>query len=112
MRKQGPGRHAGAFVSGKGIYSLRTESAENLTEADRVVLSIRDGLIQIQVTVPDLQVEPAFRVRAYPCLKLYGRALTPEVGQRNKIAGTTLLALRKLHHHQTTSAAHYMFPAS
>jgi len=44
-------------------------------------------LIQIYVAIPDFQVEPAFRISAYPGFIMYRCPLASEIGQRNQITG-------------------------
>lgn len=55
--------------------------------------AIRDGLIDVEVAVSDLEIEAAIWVRADPGFVVDGSALTAEVRQRNQIASLALLAL-------------------
>jgi hypothetical protein len=42
-----------------------------------------DRFIQVDVSIPDFQVEPAFRICANPGFIMYRRPLAAEIGQRN-----------------------------
>ena len=39
--------------------------------------------IQVDISIPDFQVEPAFRICANPGFIMYRRPLAAEIGQRN-----------------------------
>jgi hypothetical protein len=52
-----------------------------------------DGFININVTIPYLEVETTLWIGAYPRLVTYGCPLRTEIGQGYKIAGLALLAL-------------------
>jgi hypothetical protein len=43
------------------------------------------GLIQVDVAIPDFQIETAFRIRANPGFIMYRCPLAAEIGQRNQI---------------------------
>ena len=53
------------------------------------------GLIDQDIAVANLDVEPAIRIRAYPCLVRDRRTLPAEVRQRHQITLAALAALRK-----------------
>ena len=53
-----------------------------LPESGRVHRSVGNRLVQIDVAVPNLDVESAVRIAADPSLVVNGRALTSKVGQR------------------------------
>jgi hypothetical protein len=53
--------------------------------AQRVAGSAEYRLVQIDVAVPDFQVEPAFRICANPGLIMYRCPLAAEIGQRNQV---------------------------
>ena len=55
-----------------------------------------DGLVSIDITVPDFQIKTAIRIGANPRLKLYGRTLTAEIGQRHKVSGIAFLTLGEI----------------
>src|SRR3989304_9845826 len=61
--------------------------------------AVRDRLVDVQVPVWDLEVEPAIGVRAGPGLEVDGRALAAEVREGHKVAHVALLALGKIHRH-------------
>jgi hypothetical protein len=44
-----------------------------------------DRLVQVDVAVPDFQVETAFRICANPGFIMYRCPLAAEIGQRNQI---------------------------
>ena len=50
-------------------------------------------LIQVDVTIADLDVETALGVRAGPGLEVDGRPLATEIRQRHQVALLALLAL-------------------
>ena len=52
-----------------------------------------DGFININVTIPYLEVETTLWIGAYPCLVADSGSLRAEIGQRNKVTGFALLAL-------------------
>jgi hypothetical protein len=63
-----------------------------------------DRLVDVDVTVPYLEVKATIRVGAYPCLIVDWRALTAEVGQRHQFACIALLTLgQTVLLHKTTS---------
>ncbi|MCX5993869.1 MAG: hypothetical protein NT177_06595, partial [Chloroflexi bacterium] len=53
--------------------------------AQSVACAAEDRLVQIDVAVPDFQVEPAFRICANPGFIMYRCPLAAEIGQRNQI---------------------------
>jgi hypothetical protein len=54
----------------------------------------RDGLIDKDIAIPDLDVEAALRIAAHPRLVVYRRSLTAKVGKGEKISALALAALR------------------
>ena len=52
-----------------------------------------DGFINIDVTIPYLEVETTLWIGAYPCLVAYGRSLGAEIREGHKVTGLALLAL-------------------
>ncbi len=56
-----------------------------LAKTDRVIRPVSYGLVQVEIAIPDLEIEATFRIRADPCLELNRRALATEVGERDKI---------------------------
>jgi len=54
--------------------------------ANATVGTIHDRFVDINITIPDLQVETAIRVGAHPSFVLNGRPLTAEIREGNKIA--------------------------
>ena len=52
-----------------------------------------DGFININVTIPDLEVETTLWIGAYPCLVADGRPLRTKIRERHKVTGLALLAL-------------------
>src|SRR5688572_3872482 len=69
-----------------------------LTAVVRVVRPVVDRLFEVQLAVPNLDVEAAFRVRANPRLELNGSPLAPEIGKRDQVPIMTFAALWKLEH--------------
>lgn len=59
---------------------LVPERLKSLAETRRVRSSVRDGLVQIHISVTNLDVESAIWIAAYPGLIVYGSALTSKVG--------------------------------
>jgi hypothetical protein len=57
--------------------------------------TVADRLIDINITVADLQVVTALRVGADPRLIVNRRALVAEVRERHKISGLAFLAFGK-----------------
>jgi hypothetical protein len=55
-----------------------------------------DGLVSIDITVPDLEVKTAIRIGANPRLELDGRALTAKIGQRHQVSGIAFLTLGEI----------------
>jgi hypothetical protein len=58
--------------------------------------STDNRFVNIDITVPDFQVEPAIRVGAYPGLVVNGCALTAEIRQGHQVSGITLLTFREI----------------
>jgi hypothetical protein len=52
-----------------------------------------NGFININVTIPYLEVKTTLRIGAHPRLVAYSRPLRTEIGQRHKVTGFTLLTL-------------------
>ena len=61
--------------------------------------SVADRLVDVQIAIPDLDVEPTTGVSACPCLVMDGRTLAPKIGQGNQITGLALLTLGEVGHH-------------
>jgi len=57
--------------------------------------SAENGLVEVDFTVPDLEIESAVRISTYPRLVANCRTLASEVRQRNEVALVTLQALRE-----------------
>jgi len=55
---------------------------EELTNPGIMQCAAHDGFVNINIAVPDFQVECAFRVGTDPGFIMYGSTLTAEVGQR------------------------------
>jgi hypothetical protein len=55
-----------------------------------------DRLINIDIAVPDFQVESAIRVGADPGFILNGGALTAKIGQRNQVTGFAFLTFGEI----------------
>jgi hypothetical protein len=53
--------------------------------AQSMACAAEDRLVQIDIAVPDFQVEPAFRICANPGFIMYRCPLAAEIGQRNQI---------------------------
>ena len=60
---------------------------------------VADRLVDVQIAIPDLDVEPTGGVSARPCLIVDGRPLAPKVRQGNQITGLALLTLGEAVHH-------------
>ena len=52
-----------------------------------------DRFIDVDITVPDLQVETAVRVGADPCFVMNTRSLATKIGKGNQVAGLAFLTL-------------------
>ena len=59
---------------------------------------VADRLIDVQIAIPDLDVEPTGGVSARPRLIVDGRPLAPKVRQGNQITGLALLTLGETVH--------------
>jgi len=57
---------------------------------------IHDWLVDIDIAVPDFQVEAAFRIGTNPRLVMDGRTLPAEVRQGNQVARLALLAFGQI----------------
>jgi hypothetical protein len=80
----------------KHIYHLNDyfpDDDAGLSGSGVVHRAAHDRLVSINITIPDFQVEAAIRIGANPCFKLYGCALTAEIGQRYEVSGIALLTL-------------------
>ena len=53
---------------------------KSLSETWSISSSVRDRLVQIHISIANLDVESAIGVAAHPSLIVYGSALTPKVG--------------------------------
>ena len=60
---------------------------------------VADRLADVQIAIPDLDVEPTGGVSARPRLVMDGRSLAPKIRQGNQIASLALLTLGKAVHH-------------
>jgi hypothetical protein len=58
---------------------------------------VHDRLIDIDISVPDFQVETAIRIGAYPSLVPYRSTLAPEIREWYEITGVALLTLGENH---------------
>jgi len=61
--------------------------------------SVADRLVDVQIAIPDLDIEPTVGVSARPRLVMDGRPLTPKIRQGNEITGLALLTLGEVSHH-------------
>ena len=73
-----------------------------LARARGVPGAVRDGLVQVDVPVADLDVESAVGIGAHPRLVVDSRALPSEVGERDEVANAADTAFRKIRafHHR------------
>ncbi len=55
-----------------------------------------NGFVDINVTIPDFQVEAAIRIGANPCFIFDSCSLTAKIRQGHQVSRVTLLALRKV----------------
>jgi hypothetical protein len=55
-----------------------------------------NGFVDIDVTVPDFEIEAAIRIGANPGFVMNGRPLTAKVGQGHQISRITLLAFGEI----------------
>jgi hypothetical protein len=55
-----------------------------------------NGFVNINITVPDFQVETTIRVGANPCLVMNGCPLTAEVRQGHQVSSLTLQAFGEI----------------
>ena len=71
-----------------------------LTGAVTVECSTHNGLIKVNITIPDFQVETTIRIGADPGFVVNSRSLTAKVRQGYQVTGITFLALgiRNLFH--------------
>ncbi len=53
-----------------------------------------NGLVNINVTIPDFQVESTIRIGANPCFVVNRRPLTAKIRQGHQISRLTFLAFR------------------
>ncbi len=56
-------------------------------------LTAKNRLVEIYLTVPDLQIKPAVGIGTHPCLVVNRCTLASEVRQRNEITFVALQAL-------------------
>ena len=61
--------------------------------------SVAYRLVNVQIAIPDLDVEPTAGISARPRLEVDGRSLAPKIRQRNQITGLALLTLGEAGHH-------------
>jgi hypothetical protein len=54
-----------------------------------------DGLVNVNITIPDFQVETTIRIGANPCLVVNGCPLTAKIRQGHQVSRFALLAFRK-----------------
>ena len=66
---------------------------ESLAYPGGVHCPVTYGLIEVYVTVPDLDVEPAIRIGAHPRFVMYSGPLTPIVGKGKQLAHAALKTL-------------------
>lgn len=64
--------------------------------------SAGDRFVNVEVAVPDLDVESAIGVGARPSLEVNGRALAAEIGKGYKVPVLALAALGERHHQGLT----------
>jgi hypothetical protein len=55
-----------------------------------------NGFVDVNVTVPDFQVETAIRIGANPCFVVNGCPLTAKVGQGHQVSRITFLAFGEI----------------
>ena len=58
--------------------------------------STHNGFVNINITVPDFQVETAIRIGADPGFVVNIRPLTAKIRQGHQVSGFALLTLRKV----------------
>jgi hypothetical protein len=68
--------------------------------ATAVEVAAHDGLVNIDITIPDFQVEAAVRVGADPGFVVNGCPLTAKVGKGYQVSGVTLKALGETVFHE------------
>jgi hypothetical protein len=64
--------------------------------AHTAVHAVHDGLVNVDIPVPYLEVISAFGVGADPCLVLDGRTLAPEIGKRYEVPSVALETLGEI----------------
>lgn len=57
--------------------------------------SVHYWFINVDITIPNFQVEATLRIGAYPCLIIDGRPLRTKIGQGHQFTGIALLTLGK-----------------
>ena len=55
-----------------------------------------NGFVNIDITIPDFQVEAAIRIGANPGFVVNRRPLTAKIGQRHQFSRLTLLTLGEI----------------
>ena len=60
---------------------------------------VADRFVDVQIAIPDLDVEAARGVSTGPRLVMDGRSLAPKVRQGNQITGLAFLTLGETGHH-------------
>jgi len=55
-----------------------------------------NGFVDIDIAVPDFQVETTIRIGTNPCFVVDIRPLTAEIGQGHQVSSLTLLALGEI----------------
>ena len=81
----------------KSIWSLkatrRVLAASPLPHPRRMGCAAGDGLVQIYVSVPDLDVESTVGIAADPCLVVDGGTLASKIGQGEQVPGLATFAV-------------------
>jgi hypothetical protein len=78
------------------MTAIRISNRKDISALSRAGVmegAAHDRLIDIDIAVPDFQVEAAIRIGADPGFIPDGRPLAAEIGQRHEVSGVALLAL-------------------
>jgi hypothetical protein len=67
-----------------------------LSSAAVVQRSTHNGLVKINITIPDFQVEAAFRIGANPGFIANCSPLTAEIGKGHQVTSLTFLAFGEI----------------
>jgi len=67
-----------------------------LSDAGVVQCTTHNGLVKVNITIPDLQVEATFRVGANPGFIVNRSPLTAEIGKGHQVTGLTFLTFGEI----------------